>query len=383
MSESIDFVSIPPMTNYSQEQLAIWRLTRTKGIGPVAFQRLMNICGSAQAAIEQLPELSRAKKRSTEAVPLSDIEQEVETLTKHGGIALFLNEPNYPYLLQHIPDPPPVLQILGNPQHLTPQTLAIVGSRNASAAGINFTQKLGRELVQNGYTLISGLARGIDTTAHQACLQENKPTIAVVAAGVDHLYPPENAKLRQQIIEHGCIVAEQPIGSTPTARHFPRRNRIITGLSRAVIITEASRRSGSLITATYAGEYGREVFAVPGSPADTRAAGTNHLLKQGATLLESAEDVFNVLDAYRPFTPQPVVSYTGEEAGQPHLFMTEQEETETSSSGILSLLSTTPVPLDILIRQSNKPETEVIIELTELELDGKLKRHPNGDISLT
>jgi DNA processing protein len=382
--------------SFSSEQLARWQLIRTPGIGPVAYRRLLALCGSARQAVAQLPDLASQYKRAPlQAFPLPEVEAEAEQLLAAGGTALFLDAPDYPRLLSYIADPPPLLQVLGNPQHLSDQALAVVGTRNASAAGHSFTKLLAEELASHAYLIVSGLARGIDTAAHKGALSANQPTLAVVAGGANHLYPPENKDLRQRIIEHGCLVSEAPWGTTPTARHFPRRNRIISGLARGVIVTEAGRHSGSLITATYAGEQGRDVFAMPGNPADPNAAGPNHLIKQGAYVLETAADVLASLSLNGAFKPASPVAYSGEKPA-PDLFATSlfpspaphtdgedlaPDLPTTPCETIERLLSSAPVALDNLIRQSGLAEAEAIIALTELELDGKIKRHTSGAIS--
>ena len=332
----------PCLTHLTPAHLAIWQLIRTTGVGPVAFKRLLKLCNhNPLNATEQFSELAAARGRKAKLCPMSDIEAEAEALYKAGGQAVFLGDDAYPTLLSHIPDCPPMLHIIGNLETLNMNSYAIVGSRNASAVGMKFAEELATDLTLNGATITSGLARGIDTAAHTGELQ-NGFTLAVVAGGVNHIYPPENKNLREKIIAEGCVISENPFGSTPTNRHFPRRNRIIAGLTRATVVVEATRKSGSLITATFAGEYGRDVYAVPGAPADPRATGSNHLLKQVAQLLESAEDILQNTPLQNSFTPQPKTVYVGEDF-TPNLFETATEETSEPTEGILNLLSTAPV----------------------------------------
>ena len=374
----------------SDDQLAKLTLARTKGIGPVAYSQLIGKHGSAQKALTILPTL----KRKVPFKPPSekDIFQEIQNVEAMGGSFLFWREEGYPTLLSQIADPPPVLTILGNPNHLQKPQLAIVGNRNASANGVTLTKSLAHSLVESGFAITSGLARGIDTSAHQATLAVGGSTIAVLGCGADVVYPPENKELYEQIKAEGCIVSENAWGTKPSAQLFPRRNRIISGLSYATIVTEASRHSGSLITAQYAGEQGRDVFAVPGSPADPRAAGPNHLLKQGAELLETVEDILNIIKRENLPAPKPSTSYTREE--QHSFLLEEQEETPEENiqpkeaplpssprEKLLSLLSSSPTPVDDLIRQSKLDEADAVITLTELDLEGLVIRHANGSVS--
>lgn len=377
--------------NLTPEELAQLRLIRTENVGPVAFKKLLTRCGSAQNALEQLPSLCRQYKRKVMTPPPSSaIEKEVANMEKLGASYLFKSSENYPELLKHVHDAPPVLTVLGQLNTLLQPQIAIVGNRNASAAGQKFTRTLAANLVAGNFAITSGLARGIDTAAHQGALDANGTTIAVMASGLGHIYPPENRGLYNTILENGgAIISENPALSTPTNQHFPRRNRIISGLSMAVVVTEASRRSGSLITARFAGEHGRDVFAMPGSPADPRAAGPNHLLKQGAYMLESAEDI---LEAITPthFYPQQPTAYTRE---QTELFdappkpsapegLEEQAPPTSGEDKLLALLSSTPTGVDELIRQSGLEEAEAITLLSQMEINGQITRHTGGGISL-
>jgi DNA processing protein len=374
---------------FTPNQLATLQLARTNGVGPVTFLSLLNRCTNAVDAVEILPDLCRQNRRKVLLSPtLTELEAELNAITKANGHIVCYGDDTYPEWLAATSSPPIALTVLGNPALLKTPQIAIVGNRNASAAGINFTKELAEEFTVAGFTITSGLARGIDTAAHTGALKLGS-TIAVLAGGVDFIYPAENKELYQRIIAEGAVISEQPWGMQPTNRHFPRRNRIIAGLSLATLVPEASRHSGSLITAQNAGEYGRDVFAVPGSPQDPRAAGPNHLLKQGAAPLTEAADVLNVLTPQTVIKPMPSVVYTREQA---ELFAEPQENeiaTETTfmdeeaeaTPTLLTLISSTPVAVDTLIQQSGLGETEVLVELTSLELEGTIKRHSNGHIS--
>src|SRR3954469_7843549 len=277
------------------ERRAWLRLARTENVGPVTFRNLIARFGTASAALEELPRLAaRGGKGNFVLADESEAERELEALAKLGGRLIAACEAEYPPGLKALEAPPPVISVLGHPHLLQKEMIAIVGARNASALARKFADTLSRELGFAGLVVVSGLARGIDTSAHEAALAVG--TVAVVAGGVDIIYPPENEKLYGEIKNRGVIVSEMRLGEAPQARHFPRRNRIISGLSRGVVVVEAAEKSGSLITAQYALEQGREIFAVPGSPLDPRAKGANRLIKDGATLTESAEDILSVLD---------------------------------------------------------------------------------------
>jgi DNA processing protein len=294
------------------------------------------------------------------------------------GIAFVaLGEPEYPPRLQMIDDPPPLLAARGQHSILTRPLVAVVGSRNASAAGVKFAERLARELGEAGFGIVSGLARGIDAAAHRASL--NSGTIAVLAGGHDRIYPAEHTDLLETIMAHGAAVSEMPLTWEPRARDFPRRNRLISGLSLGVVIVEAARRSGSLITARLAGEQGREVFAVPGSPLDPRAEGTNGLLKQGATLVTEAADVIAVLEPIlgRGLEPPPA-----QEPAQDTPGPIETEPGEDERSRIIALMGPTPAAIDDLVRLSQTSPAIVRTVLLELEIAGRLERHGGGLVSL-
>lgn len=338
------------------------RLARSPRIGPVTFRHLIGRFGNASEALRALRELAEERAIAAEA----------EAVAQLGGRWLVWGDPDYPALLAQTEDAPPVLTYRGDIALASSPCVAMVGARNASAAACRFARGLARELAGEGLVIVSGLARGIDTAAHQGAEER---TVAVIAGGIDSHYPPENADLQEQIANAALLIAEQPPGTEPKARYFPHRNRVIAGLSRATIVVEAAPKSGSLITARLAGEYGREVLAVPGSPLDPRAQGCNLLIREGATLIQSAADVLEALASLDP--------RTGPRSPQLSLFAGEAAQTEAvDPADILALLGPVPVPLDELIRQSGQPSAAVQMALLELELAGKLERHAGGKVSL-
>lgn len=284
-----------PRTLSAVERRDWLRLARTPSIGPVTFNQLVRRYGSPGAALDALPELSRQAGRKAALVPPSAlaIEAEMDATTGYGAHILAACEPDFPRLLAAIDPPPPIITVLGRTDLLNRPAVSLVGARNASAAGRKIARDMAAQLGEAGYVIISGLARGIDGEAHAAALDTG--TIAVLGGGIDHVYPPQHDRLYAALAEHGTIISESPFGHRATARDFPRRNRLITGLALGTVVIEAAERSGSLISARTAGEQGREVMAVPGSPLEPRAAGTNWLIRQGAALVRSAEDVVEIL----------------------------------------------------------------------------------------
>ncbi len=366
------------------ERLAWLRLIRTDNIGPITFYQLIERFGSASEALAALPELSRrgGRKKPLTAPPESQITKEYKALQKLGGQIITVKDSAYPLALTATDDAPPVLSILGNPALLNKSCIAIVGARNASLNGRKFAAKIAGDLGARGQIITSGLARGIDTAAHQGSL--NTGTIAVVAGGVDVVYPEENQKLYDSIIEKGVVVAESPLGAKPYAAAFPRRNRIVSGISKGVIVVEATHRSGSLITARMAGEQGRDVYAVPGSPLDPRASGPNHLIREGATLIRNADDVLEILmDFSGKALREPPAQYAH---FTPHLVSNTYETSENSpeimQEKILAHLSFTPISVDELIRACHLTISELQSCVLELELAGRIKRLPGNKISL-
>jgi len=359
----------------SHAELRDWlRLSRTGGVGPVTFRDLLRRYDDASAALADLPRLAgrggRIKPLST---PTRDeIESEMDALQQLGGRFLAACDPDFPALLTAIDPPPPVLSVLGDVSLLQRSSCAIVGARNASAIGMRFARELANDLGQADMVVVSGLARGIDGAAHSGALSTG--TIAVVAGGVDHVYPPQHAQLRQMIIEQGALVSERSLGHPATARDFPRRNRIISGLSLGVIVIEAAKRSGSLITARYALEQNREVFAAPGSPLDPRASGANGLIRDGAQLIENAADVLDGLQNTRP-----THLFDGEQEYTKHpIAEIDEAEIDEARELIISLLSPSPIHRDELVRASGFSAAVCAAALVELELAGLAENLPGG-----
>ncbi|MCW1934442.1 DNA-processing protein DprA [Pararhodobacter zhoushanensis] len=360
----------PPTTE--EDRLSWLRLIRSRRVGPSTFQRLMGEHGSAQAALAALPGIARAAGIDDyTAHPLDAAQAELDQGQRKGARLLFLGAPDYPLPLAALTDPPPVLWARGRGAVLGRPAVAIVGARNASSLGGRMARKLAEGLGYHGFVVVSGLARGIDTTAHGGALKTG--TIAVMAGGVDVIYPAENEMLAASIADQGLLVSEQPIGLSPQARHFPRRNRLIAGLSRAVIVVEAAEGSGSLITARDALDQGRELLAVPGHPMDPRAAGCNLLIRDGATLVRDTADVLAALEGSLerdPPTPAPQTR-TGPPA---HTW----PDTLTLHRLILDRLGPSPVAEDQLLRDLDLPAQAVAPALLFLELDGRVQRQPGG-----
>jgi DNA processing protein len=362
----------------NDEQRIDWlRLIRSQNVGPRTFRALINHCGGARAALDALPELARrgGGGSAPKIYSREQAEREIEAARKLGAVFAAIGESDYPQRLQNIDDAPPLLAVRGHRPVLAMPTVGSVGSRNASAAGLKMTQRIAHGLSEAGFATASGLARGIDAAAHRASLETG--TIAVLAGGHDHVYPPEHKELLETILLTGAAISEMPFGWEPRARDFPRRNRLISGLSLGVVIMEAAQRSGSLITARMALEQGREVFAVPGSPLDPRAEGTNGLLKQGATPVTEAADIVSVL---RPIMgidapmhePEPAEGNTGD-------FL---EPVADERARIIGLLSPAPVSIDDLVRLSQTSPRAVRMVLLELEIAGRLERHGGAMVSL-
>jgi len=362
----------------TDEQRLDWlRLIRSENVGPRTFRALINHFGGARAALGALPALAR--RGGSAAAPTvysrEEAEREIESSRKLGVRFVAIGEADYPPRLQMIDDPPPLIALRGQGAALTLPLVAIVGSRNASAAGVKLTQRLAQGLCQAGFGIVSGLARGIDAAAHRASLETG--TVAVLAGGHDRVYPPEHVDLLEAILPAGAALSEMPLGWEPRARDFPRRNRLISGLSLGVVIVEAAKRSGSLITARLALEQGREVFAVPGSPLDPRAEGTNGLIKQGATPVTEAADIIAVL---RPIMGLELPAREPErEAVEPAEIAEPAPDERTR---IVALLSPTPVSIDDLVRLSHSSPRVVRMVLLELEIAGRLERHGGGLVSL-
>lgn len=358
------------------ERLDWLRLIRSDNVGPRTFAWLLRQYGDARSAIEALPELSRrgGASRAIRVYPRADAEREMESARKLGVELVGIAEPAYPQRLAEIDDAPPLLAVRGNTAALTRPMIAMVGSRNASAAGLKFAERLAHELAEADFVIASGLARGIDAAAHRASLSSG--TVAVLAGGHDHIYPEQHVDLLDAILSEGAAISEMPFGWEPRAQDFPRRNRLISGLSLGVVIVEAAKRSGSLITARMALEQGREVFAVPGSPIDPRAEGTNGLLKQGATLVTEAADVLAVIE---PILGRREIISAREPDGEPPAPF---EPDDRARAQIVALLGPAPVSLDDLVRLSILSPAVVRAVILELELAGRIERHGGGLFSL-
>ncbi len=382
------------------QRLACLRLIRSENVGPVTFRELINRYGGATRALEALPALAArsSRGRPLKICPVDVAEAELAAAHRIGARPLFTIEPDYPPLLAHLDMPPPLIYAKGRLDLLTRPAIAIVGSRDASAAGRTLTRSLAHGLAAAGLVIVSGLARGIDAEAHQAALYTG--TIAVLAGGVDIVYPPENAALYAEMSDVGCIVSEMAPGFNPRGQDFPRRNRIISGMSNAVVVIEAAKRSGTLITARMAGEQGREVFAVPGHPLDPRAEGTNHLIKNGATMVTSAADILDILGpSLKPRfhfrEPDPPPNEPGSQpvgpAGEP-VSKAAETKPETSSpphdaegerARVLAALGPAPVNIDELVRVTGLSARVIQVAILELSLAGRVERHGLNLVSLS
>jgi DNA processing protein len=355
------------------EAIARLRLIRTPRIGPVAYHHLISRFGTGRAALAALPDLARRGGGAAPQIPSeASAEAELARIERLGARWLFRGMAGYPMLLDQIEAAPPMLTFRGDAALLERRTVAIVGARNASGAAVRFARILAHDLAEAGWLVVSGLARGIDTAAHVGSIHAG--TAAVIAGGIDVVYPPENQGLQHDIAERGLLIAEQPPGVEPKARHFPYRNRIIAGLSLGTVVVEAAPKSGSLITARLAGEFGREVMAVPGSPLDPRAQGCNLLIREGATLIQSAADIAEALS--------PIGGVSMPSADRYAASATPAEADDAVRDAIAALLGPVPLPVDELIRQSGIAAGAVQMALLELELAGRLERHAGGRISL-
>ncbi|WP_269929532.1 DNA-processing protein DprA [Aminobacter sp. HY435] len=362
----------------SDRQRLHWlRLIRTPNVGPASFRDLVNRFGSAETAIAMLPEVMRAGGASRQAhVPsLAEAEAEMAAAHKVGARFVAIGEPDYPAILKRMDHPPPLLAIKGTGAVFQLPPVAVVGARNASLAGMKMARSLASELGRSGFAIVSGLARGIDTAAHRGSLDTG--TVGVLAGGLDRPYPPENSGLCDEIAERGAIVSEMPFGWEPRAQDFPRRNRIVAGMALGLVVVEAAQRSGSLISARLAGEMGRLVFAVPGSPLDPRAAGANGLLKEGATLVTEASDVVEALSPLAGIAIQ-----APSKLEEPPDFSATPPPQDDDRARLAEALGPTPVEIDELIRHTGLHPAQVFMILLELDLAGRLERHSGGQVSL-
>ncbi len=355
------------------EAFARIRLLRSPHVGPVSYAQLLARFGDAVRALEALPDLARKNGREYRAAPADSIEREVDAVRKAGARYLFHDQPSYPPLLAELDSAPPILVVRGDPAFAARPCVAIVGARNASAAAVKLARDFSAELAQAGFVIVSGLARGIDGAAHEAALPA---TIGVIASGIDIAYPPQHAALQERIAREGLLIAEQPTGTEPRGSHFPSRNRIIAGIAAGTVVVEAAVKSGSLITARLAGESGREVMAIPGSPLEPRSHGCNYLIREGAVLVQEPADVIELLSTFdgqlRSTFREAARSYDSE----------PEDLAEAEPADIAALLTTAPIAVDELIRQSGFPAPAVQLALLELEIAGRLRRHAAGKVSL-
>ena len=361
------------------ERHARIRLARTPGVGPVTYRRLLGRFASAALAIEALPELAQAGGRTAPlaVTPVRDVDRELARLHKIGARMLVLGEPDYPDMLAMLEDAPPILSVLGDVALLTRRAVGLVGARNASANGQRMAEALAAELAMQDVLVVSGLARGIDTAAHTGALHTGA-TAAAVAGGLDMPYPPENTALQARIAERGVVVAEAPLGTAPQARHFPRRNRIIAGLSRAVVVVEAARHSGSLITAQQALNAHRMVMAVPGSPLDPRSHGSNDLIRNGATLVGQASDVMEALAGWEGVGSASLPLGFAEPAAP----FGPAIDPAKARAQVLALLGPDPAAVDDLIRRCQLSASTVMAVLLVLELEGFAETLPGHRVAL-
>lgn len=358
----------------SQEQFDQLRLIRSPNIGPVSYRQLIGRFGSAKAALEALPDLVR-RGGGTGPTLLADeagVAREIQFAQKFGARYIFIGDAEYPSLLSHLDNAPPVMCVKGDLGLLNRVAISLVGARNASAGACQFARQLAYDLGQMEFPIVSGLARGIDTAAHAGSIDSG--TIAVIAGGIDVVYPPENRALQEAISERGLLIAEQPPGTEPRARHFPYRNRIIAGIAAGTVVVEAAPKSGSLITARLAAEAGREVMAIPGSPLDPRSRGCNQLIREGATLVQNADEIAELvqpLDHRMRAVPARYV---------PSAPATIADDTNDARRAVIDLMGMTYVSVDELVRQSGSSQADVQMVLLEMELAGKLERGAGGKV---
>jgi DNA processing protein len=364
-----------------RQRLAWLRLIRSDNVGPATFRDLIKHFGSAETALEALPELSR-RGGSTRPVRVAGRDEalaELEFAQRFGARFIGIGEPDYPSALRQVEGAPPIIAIKGDASALRQPAIGIVGARNCSVSGAKFAAMLARDIGRAGYAIVSGFARGIDTAAHRASLTTG--TVAVLAGGLDKPYPPENEPLLAELDSaNGVILSEMPFGWEPRAKDFPRRNRLIAGIGLGLVVIEAAARSGSLITARYAGNFGRLVFAVPGSPLDPRSEGANGLIKDGASLVTNAQDI---IEAMAPvsridiFSPHEVSEPIYEDDKPMALPPSERER-----DLIVNALGQTPAEIDDIIRHTGLPAQSVYLVLLELDLAGRLHRHAGGMVSI-
>ena len=377
-----------PSPQCAEDEHAWLRLLRSRRVGPTTFFKLIREHGTAQAALDALPDVAQAAGiKDYHPCPPTVVDEELRRAQKIGAQLICWGSRNYPASLTEIPDAPPLMWAVGDISLLSRPMVALVGARNASSLGLRMAGRLAKDLTRDGYVVVSGLARGIDTAAHEAALAHGQ-TIAIMPGGVDQIYPSENTHLSKEIAENGLRLSEQPIGLSPQARHFPLRNRIISGLSQAVVVVEAAAKSGTMITARNALDQGRDVLAVPGHPFDARSSGCNMLIRDGATLVRHADDVFEAINGAFSH-PSPVESYQSSavepssasrpvSAPQPARSL---NETSKLHDQILARLGPRPLAEDQLIQELGHPAHELSAEIVTLELDGHIIRGAGGLLS--
>jgi DNA processing protein len=373
--------AVAPLKLNDAQRLSWLRLLRSDNVGPATFRDLINRFGSAKAALDALPEFAaRGGGRKIRIATMEEAEGEIDKIARFGGRIAAIGDTDYPPMLRHMDVPPPLVTVMGRSDIFSLPAVSIVGARNASASGAKMARQLAGELGKSGFAVVSGLARGIDAAAHWASLETG--TVAVLAGGLDKPYPPENLELVGKIARSGAVITEMPFGWEPRARDFPRRNRLIAGLGLGLVVVEAAQRSGSLISARLAGELGRLVFAVPGSPLDPRAAGSNGLLKDGAILTLGSEDVIEQL---RPMIGRALPAALREPDATPIEPAFDDEPVEPARderTRLVEALSPSPTAVDEIVRHSGLPARTVRILLLELDLAGRLERHSGGAVSL-
>lgn len=362
-------------------RLACLRLIRSENVGPVTFRELVNHFGGAENALAAIPDLARrgGRRAAITLCPLDKAQAELEAAEKAGARPVFTVEPGYPHRLAAIEVPPPLIYVKGRSELLGAPSIGIVGARQASAAGLKLARMFASQLGKANLVIVSGLARGTDGAAHEAALQSG--TVAVLAGGVDVIYPPEHEALHASIAENGCIVSEMPCGFRPRGQDFPRRNRLISGISLGVLVIEAARRSGTLVTARFAAEQGREVFAIPGHPLDPRAEGTNQLLKNGATLVTQASDIIEALEPLTGMGGRAFREIASPPPAPPPAPLPVSDPSSNDREAVLSALGPTPVEIDDLMRSTNLSVPAIRAILIELDLAGRIERHGHGLVS--
>lgn len=371
-----------PFPSSDDDQLAWLRLSRSRNVGPASFQRLLVRYGTPMRALEAIPDLAaRGGERAYQICSERQGMEEMERAAEAGAQMLCLGAPNYPLRLGEITDPPPFLWALGDPAWAQRDCVAIVGARNASSMGLRLARQLAAEMGARGYVIASGLARGIDAAAHHEAVATG--TVGVLAGGVDHIYPAENQALADAIRDKGLLLSEAPMGMKPQGRHFPRRNRIVSGLAQGVVLIEAAQRSGSLITARFALEQGREAMAAPGAPLDPRSSGCNEMIRQGAALIRNADDIEEALAAPRTLSMH---SYPGHD--DPAVLTPVAQTPRKSDEGALverlaALIGAAPVDIDAITRDLAADPSHVAEALLELDLAGRIERHPGGMVALS